>query len=258
MLLDLGKVNAAQQAMVLDDSPHVAARCPRRAGKSYAGAAAALITGESKPGSISVIISLNLKQLRRLYWAGGPSGIFTLARKYDLKLDFNNSMLRWEHENGSIGYLLGADDEDQLEVIRGLEADLYLIDECKSFAPGRLQTLIDDIIDPQRGSRDGKLILIGTPGHITAGPFYEATHLGATQTYEADGKIEKRPFAIKYGSKDKFGRTPKDDLIWSLHTWSLADNKSDPGQRSWKAALIKKKSKRWADDHPDVVARVPR
>lgn len=243
MLVDLGRVNAAQQAMVLDDSPHVAARCPRRAGKSYAGAAAALITGESKPGSISIIISLNLKQLRRLYWAGGPSGLWTLNRKYGLNLDFNNSMLRWEHENGSIGYLCGADDEDQIEVLRGLEADLYLVDECKSFAPGRLQVLIDDIIDPQRGSRDGKLILMGTPGHISAGPFYEATCLEARDT-------DKKPFAIRQGTKDAFGRTPKDDLLWSLHEWSLADNSSEPGKRSWKAALVKKRAKKWADDHP--------
>ncbi len=238
MLADL---TPKQRALVLDPSPHVSGICPRRAGKSYAGAAAALIVGEAKPGSISVIISLNLKQLRRLYWAGGPSGLFTLARKYDLNLTFNNSGLRWEHENGSIGYLLGAEDREQLEVIRGMEADLYVIDECKSFAPHVLRTLIDEIIDPQRNSRMGRLVLIGTPGNNPSGPFYEAT---CPLALDAQG----RQFLVAAGEKDPHGRTPQDDLIWSCHSWTLQDNTAQP--HLWREALKKKKAAAWADDDP--------
>lgn len=255
MLTDLKRVNARAAAMVLDPSPHVAAICPRRAGKTYAGVLAALITGESKAGSISLIISLNLKQLRRLYWAGGPSGLFTIARKYGLNLEFNNTYLRWEHENGSIGYLLGADDDEQLEVIRGLEADLYLIDECKSFSPLVLEKLIEDIIDPQRASRKGRLIMIGTPGFIMQGPFYQATCPDATfemelEELDANGKPKKAVarYAVDFGKADPFGRTPEDDLIWSRHHWTLADNTAMPHQ--WVEALKKKKNKRWADDDP--------
>jgi hypothetical protein len=241
MLADLRAVNAKAAAMVLDSSPHVSAICPRRAGKTYAGALAALITGEAKPGSISIIISLNLKQLRRLYWAGGPSGLFTIARRYGLNITWNTSHLRWEHENGSIGYLLGAEDDEQLEVIRGLEADLYLVDECKSFAPSVLETLIDDIIDPQRESREGRLILIGTPGFIASGPFYQAT---CERAKDDEGK----PYLVRAGAKDPWGRTPLDDLLWSCHSWTLEANTAKPKQ--WIAALKKKKSKKWADDHP--------
>jgi hypothetical protein len=241
MLADLKAVNPKAAAMVQDPSPHVSAICPRRAGKTYAGALAALITGEAKPGSISLIISLNLKQLRRLYWAGGPSGLFTIARKYGLNLEFNTTHLRWEHENGSIGYLLGAEDDEQLEVIRGLEADLYLIDECKSFAPSVLDLLIEDIIDPQRSSREGRLILIGTPGFIASGPFYQAT---CDRAKDEEGK----PYLLYAGTKDTWGRTPDEDLLWSCHTWTLKENTAKPKQ--WIAALKKKKAKKWADDHP--------
>lgn len=241
MLADLKRTNPKAAAMVKDPAPHIAAICPRRAGKTYAGVLAALITGESKPGAISLIISLNLKQLRRLYWAGGPSGLYTLARKYGLNLEFNNTFLRWEHENGSIGYLLGADDDEQLEVIRGLEADLYLIDECKSFAPHKLNKLIEDIIDPQRASRLGRLVLIGTPGFIAAGPFWQATCPSARDS-------EGRKFHVDWGTSDPDGRTPKADLLWSRHTWTLQDNAAMPHQ--WVEALLKKKSKRWSDDDP--------
>lgn len=237
----LRSLHPVQKALVTDPAPHISGLCPRRAGKSYAGAAAALITGEAKPGSISLIISLNLKQLKRLYWAGGPSGLFTLDKKFGLGLEFNGSELRWEHQNGSIGYLLGCDDADQLEVIRGLEADLYVVDECKSFSPSVLQTLIDDIIDPQRETRNGRLILIGTPGNHPSGPFYQAT---CARAVDPDG----RPWLITPGSTDDWGRTAESDLLWSAHSWTLEDNKAAPWQ--WKGALRKKRSKRWNDDDP--------
>jgi hypothetical protein len=243
MLADLTATNPKAAAMVLDPSPHVAAICPRRAGKTYAGVLAALITGEAKPGSISLIISLNLKQLRRLYWAGGPSGLFTIARKYGLNLEFNNTSLRWEHENGSIGYLLGADDDEQLEVIRGLEADLYLIDECKSFNPVVLDKLIEDIIDPQRATRKGRVIMIGTPGFIMAGPFYQATCPAATFELKTDAGAVKARYSVDFGTSDPHGRDGIE--VWSRHHWTLQDNTAMPHQ--WVEALKKKKAKGWDD-----------
>ena len=244
----LESLTPKQRALVLDPAPHVSGICPRRAGKSYAGAAAALIAGEAKPGSITAIISLNLKQLRRLYWAGGPSGLFTLNTRHKLNLSFNNAALRWEHENGSIGYLLGAEDREQLEVIRGMEADLYIIDECKSFAPMTLRTMIDEIIDPQRGSRKGRLVLIGTPGNIPEGPFFEATCPRATEEVEFEGRKVQMPFLVPYGQKDPWGRTATGDLLWSCHSWTLQDNTAQP--HLWEEATKKKRQKRWADDDP--------
>lgn len=237
----LRSLTPSQRALVTDPAPHVSGLCPRRAGKSYAGAAAALITGEAKPGSISLIISLNLKQLKRIYWAGGPSGLFTLDRKFGLGLNFNKTECRWEHRNGSIGYLLGCEEADQREVIRGLEADLYLVDECKSIAPSVLESLIDDVIDPQRETRRGRLILIGTPGHVMAGPFYQAT---CERALDEDG----HPFTVRPGTADDLGRTAESDLLWSHHHWTLQDNTAAPWQ--WDGALRKKRSKKWSDDHP--------
>jgi hypothetical protein len=243
----LAALTPKQRDFVLDPSPHVAGLCPRRAGKSYAGATAALALGEAQPGSISLIISLNKTQLRRLYWSGGPSGLFTLDRKYGCGIKFNNTFLSWEHQNGSIGYLLGCEDEEQLEVIRGLEADLYLIDECKSFAPGKLTKLIDDIIDPQRSSRMGRVMMIGTPGFIMSGPFYEATCPDARSAPTEDAP-QGKPLSVAAGEKDPYGRTPSEDLLWSRHHWTLQDNTAKKHQ--WTEALKKKRQKQWADDDP--------
>ncbi len=239
MLADIKRVNPKQHALIVDPSPHSAAICPRRAGKSYAGAATALITGEAKPDSISIIISLNLKQLKRLYWSGAPSGLFTLNRKYGLNLEWNNSILRWDHENGSLGYLMGAEDEDQLEVLRGMEADVYLIDECKSLAPARLEKLITEIIAPQRATRRGRLILIGTPGNNLAGPFYQATCPGLVDS-------EGKRYSADAGVKDPHGRDTVKDRLWSRHHWTLEDNRAQPHQ--WQEALLTKANAKWTDD----------
>lgn len=241
MLADLLRVNPAASDLANDDSPYSAAICPRRAGKSYTAAELALIIGESKPGAIVIIISLNLKQLRRLYWSGSPSGLFTIDRCWKLGLSYNNSMLRWEHENGSIGYLMGAEDDDQLEVLRGMEADLYIVDECKSFPPTRLRKLLNDIIEPQRATRQGRVVLVGTPGNITSGPFYEATCPGV---HDSDGL----PFSVPFGEKDPHGRTPKKHRIWSRHHWTLEANSAKPHQ--WEDALITKAKNKWADNDP--------
>jgi hypothetical protein len=241
MLTDIKRTNAKQHALIVDPSPHSAALCPRRAGKSYAGAATALITGEAKPDSISIIISLNLKQLRRLYWSGAPSGLFNLNRQYGLNITWNNSSLRWEHENGSIGYLMGADDDDQLEVLRGMEADLYLVDECKSFVPNRLEKLVTEIIGPQRATRQGRLILIGTPGNNLSGPFYDATAVNARDD-------KGRRLSVDYGAKDPSGRDTLKNRLWSRHHWTLEDNTAKRHQ--WTEALITKAEKGWSDDEP--------
>lgn len=241
MLAHLKKTNPKQYALVRDIAAFIAAICPRRAGKSFAGAMMALIVGEANPGSISIIISLNLKQLKRLYWQGGPSGLFTIAAKFKLNLSYHHSMLRWEHENGSIGYLMGAEDEEQLEVLRGLEADLYLIDECKSFAPARLRKLLVEIIAPQRASRQGRVVMIGTPGFVTAGPFWEAT---CPQAKDKDGK----PFHVNHGKKDPHGRDAHRLRLWSRHSWTLQDNSAMPHQ--WDEALLEKARNGWTDDNP--------
>lgn len=253
MARDLKETNVKAFNLLRDTSPYSAGLCPRRAGKSYTAALLALITGLAKPDSIVIIISLNLKQLRRLYWDRGPSGLFAIARRYKIDLEVNNSMLRWTLPNGSVGYLMGSDDEEQMETIRGLEADLYVIDECKSFVPETLRVLIDEIIAPQRATRKGRVVLIGTPGHAKAGPFYQAT------CPRAIGPDDK-PTSIEFGQKDPWGRSTKVDKfdpnlppeqqvrLWSRHHWTLQDNTAVPHQ--WEEAQLQKAQNGWGDDHP--------
>lgn len=237
-------------------------RCPRRAGKSFSLASLALWYGERHPNSRILIISLTLKSTIDNYWAASPGGLFAQNELYDLGIKWNNSRYSWVHENGSRGHLQGAETIADIERIRGAlaEADIAIVDECKSFAPELLAQLIRDVLLPGLLTRDGVLVLGGTPGSLPIGVFYEAT----SPSSRTEGICEKckkgHPTCVPVGSEDDeafacIRQAALEDpntaglaALWRLHSWELKDNLASPG--AWTRALSDKMRHQWADDHP--------
>lgn len=226
---------------------YLSVRCPRRAGKSFGMTALALWLGEMRPNSRILIISLTLKSTKENYWSGAPGGIFTQGNRYGLELKYNNTDLTWVHQNGSRGRLAGAETIADIERIRGAmaEADLAIVDECKSFAPDLLTELIRDVLQPGLMTRDGIMVLGGTPGSIPFGTFFDAT----SETARTD---DGRPTCVPVNDETgtAYARLSKDERaeLWRLHTWTIEDNTGAP--RQWVRALSDKKREGWSDDHP--------
>jgi hypothetical protein len=91
--------------------------------------------------------------------------------------------------------------------------------------------------------------MIGTPGFIFAGPFWQATCPEATfemEYPEDSGHKVRARYSVDYGNEDPYGRTGI--MVWSRHHWTLQDNSAMPHQ--WVEAQSKKKQKRWKDDDP--------
>ena len=246
--------NPVQRALIDDNSRYIGAVCPRRSGKTFAVTSKVLHFAEKNPGSRILIISLTLKSTVENYWSGSPGGLWAqnAPAKYDLGIKFNTSSHTWVHQNGSRGLLAGAETKADIEHLRGAaaEADIVVIDECKSFAPAHLQDLIDNVVLPGLMTRDGQLIMIGTPGSIPMGPFYNATCLLA-RTGEGE---EAKPTCIRWQDRSKpgpaYARLTEEDWegIYSMHHWTIEDNIAVPGQ--WRRALQIKRQKSWTDDHP--------
>lgn len=250
-----------KQKYVIDDldagTKYIAVRCPRRSGKSFIMALLATYVGESRPGCRILVISLTLKSTKENYWSGSPSGIFTMDRLYDLGLSYNHTDLVWHHQNGSRGRLAGAETRADIEYLRGAaaEADVVILDECKSFAPGLLTELIREVLEPGLMTRDGVIIMGGTPGLIPLGPFYEAT-CEASRVKLADGT--ELPTCYRYTPDraavrvtsfvNEHGEEEAADEPWSLHFWTVQDNVAAPKQ--WQRALRIKRRAGWSDDHP--------
>lgn len=244
--------NPVQRALIDDRSLYIGGLCPRRSGKTFAVTSKALHLGESRPNSRVLIISLTLKSTVENYWNGSPGGLWAQNHKYGLELKFNTTAHTWYHQNGSRGILAGAETKADIEHLRGAaaEADLVIIDECKSFAPSHLQDLIENVIEPGLMTRNGQLVLIGTPGSLPLGPFYHATCLAA-RLGEGD---DATPTCILYKDRTNppaiYARFSPDELedLYSLHTWTIEDNIAVPGQ--WARALRIKRQRGWDDDNP--------
>lgn len=235
----LNGANPVQQRFIRDKSKRKSLRVPRRGGKSFAMSSNALLVGEEIPGARILIISLTLKSTKENFW-NGPGGIKWQNHLYKLGLTYNETDCVWHHLNGSRGRLAGAETRADMEYLRGAaaEADVVFIDECKSFAPALLTELIRDVIEPGLMTRGGTLVMGGTPGSIPVGEFYCATQLG----------IKKEPNNPK--SKDTCYAFTKSrtDKIWSLHTWTIADNIAKPDQ--WDDALENKAARETDDNDP--------
>ena len=255
--LILAGANEVQRNLILDESTYLGARCPRRSGKTYGVTSKALYLGESKPGSRILIISLTLKSTIENYWSGAPGGLFSQNERYKLGLKFNKTYHTWVHPNGSRGLLAGAETRADIERLRGAaaEADLVILDECKSFAPSHLDELIENVIEPGLMTRNGQLLMVGTPGSIPLGQFYAATCLLSRIASPTDDDPHRTvPTCIEWHSRKNPGPAyaglSNEELhdLFSLHTWTIQDNTAVPGQ--WLRALSIKRRRGYDDNHP--------
>lgn len=168
-ILDLKKICFDKQlSFVTDPNPFVTAVCSRRAGKSTGCAGDLLFTAQSNPGTICLYLTLSRVQAKRIFW---PI-IKGLAETWGMGAQFNEVDLSIRLPNESIIYCLGAKDERAIDSYLGMPIIKVYIDEGQSFR-SYLTDLIDRVLAPALLDYAGKIRLIGTPGCVPAGPFWE-------------------------------------------------------------------------------------
>lgn len=219
-----------------DPSRRKSVRCPRRAGKSWYVLSEALEGCLRKRNSVWVVVGLTRPSIKQIFWAM----LKQLNRDLELGLVFLEVELTATFANGSTILFRGAETRAEIEKLRGGQYDGVIVDECKSFHPLILTELVQDVIEPALSDRRGKLILVGTPGEILAGPFYEATCEPAIEHRGEDGIV--RYSNCPYGTKSKGVH------VWSFHTWTLEDNVQMP--HLWAEALEIKRIRGYSDNHP--------
>lgn len=227
-----------QQEFILDESKFKTAVCSRRAGKTVSCAVDLLHTAKSKPGAVCLYITLSRASAKKIIWRE----LTTLNNRYQLGGKVNNVELSitFEHpnHNESIIYLTGAKDESEIEKFRGLGLYKVYIDEAQSFR-SYLSELIDDVLVPALYDHDGSLILIGTPGPVKAGIFYEASHSKAWSHHYWN--IMDNPYI-----KIKSGKEPEEILANERKRRGI--NEDDPTYQ-------RESLGRWVEDHDSLVFR---
>lgn len=179
-----------------------------------------------------LFIATTRQQAEELMW----TPLKDLVERLGIDAKFNETKLRMTfRRNGSTLRLVGADDKREIEKLRGIPHHEVGIDESASHPAQLLEHLLFRILGPRMGDFNGVIWTIGTPGHIMAGPFYDATRPGTEL-----GRLYSERDLPEYADWKK----------WSLHKWSLRENTTDKGRKLWAEALIEKEANGWSDDHP--------
>lgn len=158
--------------------------CSRRSGKTVSCAADLHDTTEKLEGDVAYI-TLNRKSAKKIIWRD----LISINKQYDLQAKADGTELTLTKPNGNIIHVSGAKDAAEIEKFRGMKFRKVYIDECQSFRP-YIQDLIEEVIEPALTDYNGSLVLIGTPGPVPAGYFYNISH----------------------------------NKMWSHHHWTMADN----------------------------------
>lgn len=191
----------AQLAFVRDPASKKVAITSRRAGKSQAAAHTLIECCHNNPDSTAVYFGLTRTSARDILW----KVIEDLNYRHNLQAEPRLVDLHWVFPNGSKIVFVGADKHREIDKVRGQGFRMAVIDEAGHFG-SHLNTLAQDVLLPALGDyEDSQLILIGTPGPIPDGLFYEIT----------EGK--------------KVG--------WSVHHWTVLDNRYYPrwaNKPSWR------------------------
>jgi hypothetical protein len=160
-----------QISFIRDPSPFKTAVCSRRSGKTVSCAADLISTALENPNRVCVYITLSRRNAKQIVW----NDLLKINREFKLGGEPNQSELFLKFPNQSIIYLSGAKHKAEIENFRGLAITKCYIDECQSFAH-HIEELIDDVISKALFDYNGTLCLIGTPGPIPAGYFYDCAH----------------------------------------------------------------------------------
>lgn len=199
-----------QLDFVKDPEKFAVACCSVRSGKTTACAADLIDTALSHPGTLSLYITLSRSSGERIVWPD----LLKINREFNLGAEINISKLsltfpvKVPYADPSRIYLFGANDESQIEVIRGLSnVALVYLDEAQAMRE-LIKTLIDDIVVKRLYDTNGRCRVIGTPGPLLSGYFYDICEGPAKDGWSHHAwSMHANPWLLK-----KSGLTP-DQLI---------------------------------------------
>ena len=198
------------QTRFLDDPSRMKALlCTRRAGKSYAAGLMLLEAAYKNPNVSCLYVALTRASAKRIMW---KDVLKTIDREQQMGCRFNETELSVTLPNGSMIYLLGMDtDEQEKDKALGQKFKAVVIDEAASYGVD-LHEMVYGILKPATADYRGTIAMIGTPGNMKRGLFYELT--------KGQNPGEARRW-IKQG--------------WSGHRWTAFDNPHMADK--WKAEI---------------------
>ena len=177
-----------------DPARFATAVCSVRAGKTTACAADLINTALHRQGTTELYVTLTRTTAKRIVW---PE-LHSINRQFELGGIPNESDLSYRFGR-SIIYLAGANNAAEIEKIRGLSnVALAYIDESQLLR-AFVKELVEDILTKRLYDTNGRLRMIGTPGPIPAGYFYDISQ-NAKWAHHA-WTLHSNPWIVKKSGK---------------------------------------------------------
>lgn len=215
----LADLHPKQFDFVQDGARRLLACTGRRGGKTVALLYLTMRAIRRYPGATIPYIGLSREQCRKNFW----KPLVQLNARYGLGLEFNRQKYIATAPNGAEINLIGADNESEIDKLRGDKFPLVMIDEAGSFGT-HLEELVEDALDAALGDYDGQIVMTSSPPVVPAGFFYDAV-TGARAG-------------------------------WAIHKWTVLDNAHFPrwaGQPDWHSqalAYLDKKADQFGRSSP--------
>lgn len=162
-----------QLAFINDPARRATAVCSVRAGKTTACAADLIDTVRKHPGTTGLYTTLTRLSAKRILW---PE-LHNINRKFGLGGIFNEQelYLRFPQHN-SIIYLMGANNANEIDKIRGLSNVILAYVDESQLLRAFVKELVEDILAKRLYDTNGRLRMIGTPGPVPVGFFYDTSN----------------------------------------------------------------------------------
>jgi len=205
-----------QLAVEDDPARRIAALCTRRAGKTDWVPKSLFARSLAEPEAIRVYLAGSRLRAKELIWRP----LQQLDEIHGIGAKFNETLATITLPNHAVIRLRGADDKREAGKGRGDKLSGVIIDEAQTLPADVLLEMVEDVYGPTLEDVGGQMHVLGTPGIVCAGKWYEMTQ----------------------------PTTSLRELGWSVHAWSVLDN---PFMAHMRVRLPELKAERgWADDNP--------
>jgi hypothetical protein len=174
----------AQRPMVESTTRYDVCVTSRQSGKTNGAALRALRVALTKGTQRVTYITITRLNAKRLFWEPLLQWAAKLGINVQEQANHAELTLRVPRPDGvAVIELMGAHNDDDVEKFRGATYDLVIIDEAQSIRATVLELLMKRVLGAGLWARKGSVLMIGTPGPVKFGPFYDYWQGGKWQRF---------------------------------------------------------------------------
>lgn len=160
-----------QQEAILCKARLKAILTSRRAGKTNTVLRAMILDAFEHPNAQYCYIALSRRTSEGIVW----KELIDINDAHNLGLELQGYRLRANFPNGASLTLLGADRDDWMSGFKGMKYRQAAIDECGEFEKIDLHDFVYRVLLPCLTDHQGTLWMVGTPGQVPRGFWYQIT-----------------------------------------------------------------------------------